>query len=120
MPARGSKPGERRGGRKPGIPNKATRDIKALAQVYSEQAVQELAKLAGVVAGQPGAESEPARIAALKELLDRGHGKASQSVDLDLNVKRDAATLTDAELAAIATRGSPGATSASNGKAQSH
>lgn len=37
-----------------------------------------LAKLGGFVDGEPGAESEQARIAATKELLDRGYGKAVQ------------------------------------------
>ena len=97
---RGSKPGEHRGGRKPGTPNKATRDIRELAQVHSTASVQELAKLAGVVKGTKGAESEPARIAALKELLDRGHGKATQAVDLNVQ-QRDIETLSDAELEAI-------------------
>jgi hypothetical protein len=97
---RGSKPGEHRGGRKPGTPNKATRDIRELAQVHSTEAVKELAKLAGLVKGTKGAESEPARIAALKELLDRGHGKATQAVDLNVQ-QRDIETLSDAELEAI-------------------
>jgi hypothetical protein len=94
---RGSKPGEHRGGRKPGTPNKATRDIRELAQVYTTEAVQELAKLAGLVKGTKGAESEQARIAALKEVLDRGHGKATQAVDLNVPpvpIER----MTDAEL----------------------
>lgn len=74
--ARGSKPGERRGGRKAGTPNKATADIKALAQEYTKDAINELARLAGK------AESEAARVAAIKELLDRGHGRAAQAVEL--------------------------------------
>lgn len=81
---RGAKPGERRGGRKPGVPNKATRDIKALAQTYTSQAIEELAKLAGVAGdGEGKADSDQARIAALKELLDRGHGKAAQAITGD-------------------------------------
>ena len=101
---RGSKPGEHRGGRKPGTPNKATRDIRELAQVHSVEAVKELAKLAGLVKGTKGAESEQARIAALKELLDRGHGKATQAVDLNVTPV-DASSLTDAELERIASGG---------------
>jgi hypothetical protein len=77
----GSKPGERRGGRQKGVPNKATADIKALAQQYAPEAVAELARLA------LNAESEPARVAAIKELLDRGFGKATQAVDLNANVR---------------------------------
>jgi ABC-type phosphate transport system substrate-binding protein len=101
---RGSRPGEHRGGRKPGTPNKATRDIRELAQVHSTEAVKELAKLAGLVKGTKGAESDQARIAALKELLDRGHGKATQAVDLNLQ-QPDIDSLTDAELARIAAGG---------------
>lgn len=114
----GHRPGA---GRPAGIPNRATRDIKALAQVYTAKAIEELAKLAGMSdEGAGKAESEQARIAALKELLDRGHGKATQAVDLDLSVKRDPANYTDAELAAIATGGRAGTPATPNGKAQSH
>jgi hypothetical protein len=76
MAGRGSKPGERRGGRQAGTPNKATADIKALAQVHGAKAVKELARLA------VEAESESARVAAIKELLDRGYGKSAQKVDV--------------------------------------
>lgn len=78
---RGSKPGERRGGRQKGTPNKVTAEIKALAQEYAPTAMQELARLA------IEAESEAARVAAIKEIFDRAYGKATQSIDasLDLN-----------------------------------
>ena len=72
----GSKPGERRGGRKKGTPNKATADIKALAMVHGPAAVLQLAALA------KKAESEAARVAAIKELLDRAYGKAAQAVQM--------------------------------------
>ena len=65
--------------------------------MHSTEAVKELAKLAGLVKGTKGAESEQARIAALKEVLDRGHGKATQAVDLNV-AQRDIENLTDAEL----------------------
>ena len=68
------------------------------------EAVQELAKLAGLVKGIKGAESEQARIAALKELLDRGHGKATQAVDLNV-APGGLASLIDAELERIAAGG---------------
>ena len=64
-------------GRKPGVPNKATAEIKALAQVHASVAIKELARLA------VGAESEAARVAAIKELLDRGYGKSSQPLSGD-------------------------------------
>lgn len=69
------------GGRKPGVTNKVTRDVKEAAQEYTEEAMQ---ALAGIM--RTG-ESEAARVAAIKEILDRGHGKAKQSVDVDANVK---------------------------------
>ena len=71
--------GVKTGGRKRGTPNKATADIKALAQVHASKAMTELARLA------TEAESEAARVAAIKELFDRGFGKAKQDLDVNLN-----------------------------------
>jgi hypothetical protein len=79
---RGCAPGERRGGRKPGVPNRATADIKALARPYGAPAIAELAKLAGLT-NAPGAVLEATRVAALRELLDRGFGKATQHIGGD-------------------------------------
>lgn len=62
----------RTGGRQKGTPNKASSDIKALAQAYTPRGIQVLADL------MEHAESEAARVAAVKELLDRGHGKSAQ------------------------------------------
>jgi hypothetical protein len=64
-------------GRKKGNLNRATREIKSLAQPYGPGAVAVLARLAGLIDGQPPAESEPARIMACRELLDRAYGKAT-------------------------------------------
>lgn len=75
---RGSKPGERRGGRRKGTLNKATADVKAAAQQYTAEAIE---ALIGIVRAS---ESDAARVAAVKELLDRGHGKARQPIDADL------------------------------------
>lgn len=77
---RGSKPGERRGGRQAGAKNKVTVEIKAIAQQYTAAALKELARLASE------ASSEAARVAAIKELLDRGHGKAIQYTEGNLQV----------------------------------
>jgi hypothetical protein len=63
-------------GRKIGSPNKSTRDIRALAQPHGPDAVAALAKI------MTESESDSARIAAAKELLDRGYGKAKQLVDI--------------------------------------
>src|SRR5688572_25334426 len=81
--ARGSKPGERRGGREKGTPNKATQDIKDIARQYGPAAIEQAAKLAGLIEGAMAAESEAARVAALNMLLDRGYGKPSQVLGSD-------------------------------------
>ena len=77
----GAKPGERRGGRKKGVPNKLTSEVraevKALAQKYAPAALKELGRLS------VEAESEQARVAASKEILDRAYGKATQPVSGD-------------------------------------
>jgi hypothetical protein len=73
---RGSKPGERRGGRQKGVPNKVTAELKDLARQYTQDALDALVE---VVRG----ESDAARVAAARELLDRGYGKASQVLGSD-------------------------------------
>jgi hypothetical protein len=72
MPAGRPKGQAKTGGRKPGTPNKATSELQGLARQYTEHAIKVLAMI--MVKG----ESEQARIAAARELLDRGHGKATQ------------------------------------------
>src|SRR5262245_25677597 len=77
----GSKPGERRGGRKKGTPNKATTEIKAIAAQWGPAAIHEAAKLAGLVDNGKGkAESEQARLTAIGMILDRGYGKPAQAI----------------------------------------
>lgn len=70
-PGRGSKPGERRGGRVKGVPNKATRTLKELAREYTPQALKTLAQI------MVASESDAARVAAANAILDRGYGKPS-------------------------------------------
>lgn len=65
----GARPGA---GRKPGIPNKATAEIKELARVHGPAVIARLAYL------MLNAESEQTQVSAMKELLDRGYGKAAQ------------------------------------------
>jgi len=71
-------------GRPKGALNKHTADIKRLAQQYGPRAIIALAELAGLkqndLLPQP---SEWARVAAIKELLDRGFGKANQVLSSD-------------------------------------
>ena len=72
MAGRGGKtPGA---GRKKGIPNKVTADIRALAQVHGPAAIAGLHHLA------EHAENETTRAAAWNSLLDRGYGRAPQSI----------------------------------------
>lgn len=71
----GSKPGERRGGRKKGTPNKATADVRAAAQAYSDDALKTLASIMRSTK-QPAA----ARVSAATAILDRAHGKPTQAI----------------------------------------
>lgn len=66
------------GGRKAGTPNKATADIKAIAQPYGPGAVDALVKIM-----KDEAAPESARVRAASELLDRGYGKPKQAIDLE-------------------------------------
>jgi hypothetical protein len=91
----GRRPGA---GRKPGSLNKVTREIKAAAQVFGPAGIQRLARLAGLVSGAAPAESEQTQVAAIRELLDRGYGKAAQSVTADVTLHRSLVEMTDDEL----------------------
>lgn len=69
--------GKREGaGRPPGVPNKATAEIKELAREYTVEALE---ALVGVL--RDGGDA--AKVSAAKELLDRGYGKARQPIDGD-------------------------------------
>ena len=70
----GFRPGS---GRKPGVPNKLTADIKALASEYGPEALETLVHI------MTEGESEQAQIAAAKELLDRGYGKPRQEFEVN-------------------------------------
>lgn len=76
--ARGSKPGERRGGRKKGTRNRSTiaqgAALSELAQVHTAVALKTLVSIATV------GESESARVAAAVAILDRGYGKPPQAL----------------------------------------
>jgi hypothetical protein len=78
--------GRRRGPGRPfgkgtsGNPNGRPRvvfEIRELARQYGPAAIAKLAELSGLAPGTP-AEAEATQVAALKELLDRGYGKAAQ------------------------------------------
>lgn len=73
--------GVKTGGRTKGTLNKATADIKAMAQPYGPEALKELAR---IMRSKDAAEST--KVAACRELLDRAYGKAPQHVDGNLNI----------------------------------
>jgi len=60
---------------------KKSKDAKALALDYAPAALAELARLA------TSADSESARVAAIRELLDRGFGKARQAVEIEAELR---------------------------------
>lgn len=69
--------GKREGaGRPKGQRNKVTADVKIIAQAYGEEAI---VSLVGIMRDEDAPHA--ARVAATKEILDRGYGKAPQSVD---------------------------------------
>ena len=61
-------------GRPKGVPNKATLALKPYAQRYSAEAID------GLVAIMRTATDPRARVAAIRELLDRGYGRPLQAV----------------------------------------
>ena len=54
--------------------------VRDLAAAYGPKALEQLARLAGLIEGNPGASSEATRVAALTQLLDRAYGKATQPI----------------------------------------
>ncbi len=63
------------GGRTKGTPNKSTAEVKALAQTYGGEALETLATI------MRNSDNDTAKIAAAKELLDRGYGKPTQAME---------------------------------------
>lgn len=63
------------GGRQKGTPNKATADVRVLAQQYGPQALEVLSEIM-LSTQQPAA----ARVSAAKEILERGYGKSPQPI----------------------------------------
>jgi hypothetical protein len=62
----GKRPGA---GRPKGVPNKINRALKEIAQQYTEDALQVLQDV------MKNGDSDAARVAAAREMLDRGYGK---------------------------------------------
>jgi hypothetical protein len=71
-----------RGGRRPGagrplgVSNKLTRPLRELAALHSEGCIAVLVEL------RDHAEAEQVRLAAANALLDRGHGRPRQEIDM--------------------------------------
>lgn len=61
---------------------KVVLEIRDLAREFGPPAIAKLAEMAGLAPGQP-AEAEAVRVAAIKELLDRGFGKSTQPLSGD-------------------------------------
>jgi hypothetical protein len=72
-------------GRKPGVPNKATREIKEAARMHGPKALKVLSEL------MMNGTTEQARIAAAKEILDRAYGKATQTIDANVTTNHEQA-----------------------------
>lgn len=69
--------GLKTGGRQAGTPNRTSSDLRDLAKAYTADALGELHRI------MTASPSDQARVAAAKELLDRGHGKPTQAVDVE-------------------------------------
>jgi hypothetical protein len=63
-------------GRKPRVPNKTGGEIREIARQFGPAVIQRLAQLADLIPGER-ADSHAVQIAAMKELLDRGYGRAT-------------------------------------------
>jgi hypothetical protein len=75
--AASSRQGGRRHGsdRKPGIPNRVSADVRALASNYTVEALEALVRIL-----RNEITPAAARVAAIREILDRGHGKPMQPI----------------------------------------
>lgn len=89
------------GGRQKGTPNKVTADIKEIAQSFGREAITHLFEIA-----RNGDAPPAARVAAVKEILDRGYGKARQDVELTGANGGPLETVTVVELVALDGQGS--------------
>ena len=70
--------GRRAGAGRPlGSPNKLTRPLKELAALHTEGCIAVLVQL------RDHAEAEQVRLAAANALLDRGHGRPRQEIDMN-------------------------------------
>ena len=93
MPGGGSKPGERRGGRQKGTPNRWT-DVR---QAFASEGPAAVDFIVGIMNNK--GEPTETRLKAAKEVLDRGFGKAAQPLRADRGASSyDITKLTDEQL----------------------
>jgi len=76
--------GFKSGGRTKGTPNKSTAELKSIAQEHTDKAIEVLVSI------MTESENDQAKIAAAKELLDRGYGKSSQYIEATIHTHEDA------------------------------
>ncbi len=72
--------GVKTGGRQKGTPNKATAEVRALAQEYGPDALKELHRLSNE------AQSETARVSACNAILERAYGRSPASVPIEIDL----------------------------------
>ena len=89
--------GKREGaGRPKGSRNKVTADIKAIAQSFGEEAIKGLVEIS-----RDTEAPHAARVAAYREVLDRGYGKAKQGIEMTGEEGGPIETVTRVELVAL-------------------
>lgn len=64
------------GGRKPGVQNKVSREVRALAMLHADAAINSLVSL------MTDAQNESVRLAAAKEVLDRSCGRTPDALEV--------------------------------------
>ena len=79
--------GLKTGGRRKGTPNKATAEIRGHAQQYTTEALEGLAQIART------SDTDAAKVAAWKAILDRGHGRPGQELGVNLGTDNSLAAL---------------------------
>jgi hypothetical protein len=83
------------------VPNKLTRPLKELAALHSEDCIAVLVQL------RDHADAEQVRLAAATALLDRGHGRPRQEIELNADksitviVNRERGTVVEMQAAIV-------------------
>lgn len=78
--------GFKTGGRRVGSLNKSNAEVRQLAQQYTIQAIETLVEIM-----QDAEAPHSARITAANHLLDRGHGKPTQAIELEVETNENTA-----------------------------